>query len=216
MKKKINEIGSQYGCLQVLSFAFIDDSRCACWNCICCFCGRTKIVRGVRLRNSSINSCRCVRKGVDSPTYKHGHCTNGIISREWFTWKQMRNRCDNPNSKLYHRYGGRGITVCERWKGRDGFAKFFQDMGVKPEGLTLERINNDGNYEPSNCRWATRVEQTLNRITNILLEHSGTKQCISAWARQLNIPYTSFRYKLQKQGKTLADIIEESRIINRG
>lgn len=75
----------------------------------------------------------------------------------------MQRRCRNPNATRYERYGGRGIKVCERWKGEDGFANFLADMGERPDGKTLDRVNNDGNYEPSNCRWATPLEQGANK-----------------------------------------------------
>ena len=92
---------------------------------------------------------------------KHGHSRRGRVSSEYMAWRAMRQRCQNPNNDRYHRYGSRGIKVCERWQ---SFQNFLTDMGEKPStDLTLERMDNDGNYEPGNCKWATQKEQAGNR-----------------------------------------------------
>ena len=93
---------------------------------------------------------------------KHGHNPSKTSkpSPTYISWRDMKQRCQNPNHKYYEYYGGRGIEVCERWQ---DFVNFFEDMGERPEGLTLDRINNNGNYEPGNCRWITRKEQVQNR-----------------------------------------------------
>ena len=99
--------------------------------------------------------------GESSPNYRHGHNPKyGKPSPTYISWRDMKARSQNPNHKDYKNYGGRGIKVCNRWK---DFVNFLADMGEKPEGLTLDRINNDGNYEPSNCRWTTPKEQRQNQ-----------------------------------------------------
>ena len=91
---------------------------------------------------------------------KHGHASRKGKTPTWYSWSSMLDRCNNPNATHYHRYGGRGITICERWM---TFTAFLEDMGERLIGTTLDRINNDGNYEPGNCRWATVAEQNANR-----------------------------------------------------
>lgn len=115
-------------------------------------------------------------------------------SREYQIWRQMRDRCNNPNSRRYKNYGGRGITVCKRW---DSFERFYEDMGPAPSLLhTIERINNDGKYTPANCRWATPQEQANNRRTNKLITYRGKTQTIAQWARELGLPYHWIKYRL--------------------
>ena len=100
-----------------------------------------------------------VKVNPPDPT-THGHCARRRHSPEYSSWSHMLQRCENPKSDFFSYYGGRGITVCERWH---VFENFLHDMGKRPDGLTLERINNDGNYEPSNCKWASRSDQIKNR-----------------------------------------------------
>jgi hypothetical protein len=95
-------------------------------------------------------------RGPEASKYKHGMCTTKVYA----VWRAMKARCQRPSAQGYANYGGRGIRVCERWQEFDGF---YADMGDCPPGLSLERINNDGNYEPSNCKWAAKHEQTANR-----------------------------------------------------
>jgi hypothetical protein len=122
------------------------------WLCRC-ICGAERAVHGSRLRNGTSRSCGCLRR-------RHGHSGNGKKrkpSRTYKSWESMHWRCNdlqNPN------YGGRGITVCARWR---KFENFLADMGKRPRGKTLDRIDPDGNYEPGNCRWATPTEQYFNR-----------------------------------------------------
>ncbi len=98
----------------------------------------------------------------------------------------MRQRCNNPNDHKYRNYGARGITVCDRWS---KFEKFLEDMGEKPLGLTLDRIDNNGNYEPSNCRWATLTEQARNKRNNVMLTHEGQTYCLAEWAERTGLTY---------------------------
>jgi hypothetical protein len=128
-----------------------------------CDCGTERAVRNNHLRSGKSRSCGCLKSQhiSDSKTI-HGHTRKHINHPLYGTWTTMHQRCTNPNARGYERYGGRGITVCERWRGPDGFPNFLADMGERPAGLSLDRRDNDGNYEPSNCRWATASEQQRN------------------------------------------------------
>lgn len=127
------------------------------WVCNC-DCGGTNIVQGGHLKNGNVKSCGCIAKEVTSDkSIKHGK--SGTV--EYKTWQQMKERCLNPTGKDFPKYGGRGITVCDAWK--NSFEDFLAHVGTRPNGCkSLDRINNDGNYEPGNVRWATQAQQSRN------------------------------------------------------
>ena len=118
-------------------------------------------------------------------------------SKEWHTWATMIQRCTNPKNKKFPSYGGRGIAICQRWL---KFENFFQDMGFKPPSgdYSLERNNNDGNYEPGNCRWANRLDQGSNRRDNINLTVNGETHCIAEWSRITGIKATTLYSRIYK------------------
>jgi hypothetical protein len=134
------------------------------WSCRC-QCGTVLDVIGDNLRSGCSKSCGCLdrQKALQRFT-KHGAARVDLKTVEYQTWKRMKQRCLNPNNPKYHRYGGRGIQVCQEWV--NDFPRFLADMGQRPKGCSIDRINNDGNYEPSNCRWATIDQQAANKSRN--------------------------------------------------
>lgn len=132
--------------------------------------------------------------------------THGLSkSRVYHIWNAMKMRCENPNSKFYSDYGGRGITVCERWA---SFENFFEDMGHPPAGTSLERENNDAGYSRANCRWATRMEQARNKRNNVLLTIDGETHPLSVWAERFGIKYGTVHQRLTKYGWTAEDAVK--------
>lgn len=115
------------------------------------------------------------------------------------TWASMKDRCTNKRSKEYKSYGGRGIELCKRWM---GFDNFYRDMGERPDGLSLDRIDNNKGYSPSNCRWATASQQSRNTSRNINLTHMGKTMCLSDWSKYVGITKASLRKRLLS-GKTV-------------
>lgn len=108
-------------------------------------------------------------------------------TREFGAWASMKDRCRNPNNLSFHNYGGRGIKVCDRWLA--SFLNFYADMGPRPDGLSLERRNNDGNYEPENCYWATRKQQLSNTRQNRIIEYKGERKTLMQWCELYQMPF---------------------------
>lgn len=128
----------------------------------------------------------------------HGEMRRGNRSKEASIWQAMRQRCFNPKCECFDRYGGRGITVCERWLGPQGLQNFIADMGRKPPNKSLERLDNDGPYSPENCVWATRKEQQRNRRVNHYVTLNGKTLCLVEWAELNGIPIRTIYKRIHK------------------
>ncbi len=185
-RRTIDRTGQRYGSLLVLRKARHGGARNArhtFWECRC-DCGRTTIVSSGHLTQGDTRSCGCMgsRKTIGDRRRTHGMSGTPIYK----VWRAMIVRCTDPKACSYERYGGRGILVCERWL--HSFDAFFADMGpTYRSGLTLERKNNNGNYEPGNCRWATIYEQANNKRGNRLITFRGTTLTAAQWGRKLGI-----------------------------
>lgn len=188
--RAIDLTGQKFGRLTVTSFAgsriLSDNKSYRYWHCIC-ECGVTTEVAIGNLRGSShsVLSCGCLQKEraaeINGRHFKTG-------TPEYQAWAHMRQRCTNPNSKDFKNYGGRGIGICARW---ESFESFLSDMGSRPTPQhTVDRINNENNYGPDNCRWATRAEQNSNTRQNRWLTFKGRTMTTSQWARFMGVPDT--------------------------
>lgn len=173
-------VGQRFGRLSPVSHKIVRGRTI--WTCVC-DCGKKKRVWGGDLRGGKIVSCGCYRKEHNTAIATI-HGKHGVA--EYEVWKGMKARCFNPNHAHYHRYGGRGIKVCDGWK--DSFAAFISDMGSRPSAKhTIERINNDGDYSPDNCRWATMREQVINTSASKAITFRGETLSITEWAKRLHI-----------------------------
>lgn len=167
------------------------------WWCACA-CGNFTTVRAVYLRAGNTKACGCLRTGNPNLPRdgrpKHGRSK----TRAHNVWKEMNQRCSNPNHARWEYYGGRGIYVCSRWKGEDGFGNFHADMGDPPAGMSIDRIDNDGPYEPSNCKWATRQIQCRNMRTSRRIAIDDREMTVPEWAETMGISAKVIHARLAK------------------
>lgn len=203
-----NLIGRKYGRLTIISDggykpAYKQMVRMV--NCVC-ECGTEREFMLTEVLHGGVKSCGCFRRDRMTKHGLHGH---PIYSK----WLGMKNRCYNVNDEHYHFYGGRGIVVCDEWK--NDFNAFYEwainapNYGIKNE---IDRINNDGNYEPSNCRWATRQEQVCNTSRNVYVWFNGKKLTLSQLYQEANIPKSkrgTVRRRIREYGWDFMDAIRE-------
>ena len=186
-------IGDRYGRLVILKDLgmFGKYRRVECM----CECGVVKSYRLGKLREGITRSCGCYRREL---ARANGTPTHGMWgTREYNSWHTMHQRCSCSKTPKFHIYGGKGISVCERWR---TFEAFYADMGPRPPGHSLDRIDSNGNYEPSNCRWATYREQANNTKRNRFYTYQGTTLTEAQWSRKLGIPDTTLRWRVAHWG----------------
>lgn len=171
---KADLLGQRFGRLVVQ--ASVRHNGWMRWECLC-DCGGKNIVATSTLRQGGVKSCGCYGRET---RVKHGH----YGSRTYSIWQDMLSRCRNPNTEAYDNYGGRGIKVCERWT---VFVAFLEDMGEAPKGLTLDRKDNNADYTPGNCVWASRRAQANNRRTNVYVTVHGKRMTVAAACRAYNL-----------------------------
>lgn len=197
--------GQKFGRLEVIG---IDDNGDRKTNWICqCDCGAIKSVRSDSLQNGAVKSCGCLKKEQDRQnlTKHHSHKQSG--TRLYQIWVGLKGRCQNENNARYSNYGGRGISVCEEWnKSFQAFYDWSLENGYD-ETLTIDRIDNDGNYAPANCRWATIEEQCNNRRTNVVIKIGNAEKTLTQWCDIFEVDYKTIyaRYR-RNEYSTIHDL----------
>lgn len=186
--------GKQYHRLTVIKAA----ARKGYWICEC-KCGSRKEIYGGNLRSGRTKSCGCLnREKVIGRNTKHGFTSGEERDPLYAVWANMRRRCNDDHNKWYQRYGGRGIKVCKEWADDfDVFHSWAMDNGYKT-GLTIDRIDNDGDYSPQNCRWASAKEQARNRSTNHKITAFGKTMLLSDWSIETGIKITTILERIRR------------------
>ena len=175
MRTPLDLIGKSFHRLTVIESAGQNEYKQTVWRCVC-ECGNEKVAIGTRLKGGYTKSCGCLNKeAVKKANTTHGEKGTPVYN----SWMGMIQRCTNKKHEKYKHYGARGIKVCERWR---KFENFFGDMGKRPKEKTLDRLDVNGNYELSNCKWATHTEQHNNRTNNKRLTVDGETKTIAEWA----------------------------------
>lgn len=196
--------GQRFG--KLVAFEHFYERPYSKWKLLC-DCGEIAIGTSTDILRGNHTRCtKCAKKKRGLVHYKHGHCQNGKSSKTYKAWNSAKRRTTNPKSGNWYLYGGRGIIMCERWL--NSFDAFLSDMGECPRGLTLERVDVNGNYEPSNCIWDTPKNQQNNQRTNVRLTYNGVTKTLSRWADQVNIHIETLRGRL-RQGWSVERVLTQ-------
>ena len=180
--------GKKFNRLTVLGFKEFNKNGTSIWRCLC-ECGTIKDINVGWLRKTI--SCGCFFK---EQLIKRNKTHGKSETKEYNSWRQIKQRCYNPRNNSYHDYGDRGIRVCDRWL--NSFENFYKDMGKCPDECDgVDRIDNNGNYCPSNCKWSTSLENAQNKRNSLIIEYGGKSYTCSALARKLNINKSTLRYR---------------------
>jgi hypothetical protein len=192
MSKMIDMTGKKFGRLTVINRVEKRPNGRAFWHCEC-DCGNKLIVIGKDLRNGNTKSCGCLRKEAVGVRFRtHGQAE----SRLYYIWLTMKQRCENPNSTKAKDYCHRGITICREWHSFEAFQEWALANGYA-ENLTIDRIDNNKDYSPDNCRWTDNKTQANNRRSNVLLTFNGITQTIAQWAEQLGIKFNTLQGRIK-------------------
>jgi hypothetical protein len=199
MSRILDLTGERFGRLVVLQraadYVLPSGLHKVMWLCRC-DCGRTKEVQRASLRSGRTNSCGCLHnEQLRERSTKHGHNIRDKISPIYRVWASMLGRCRNPNDKRWAHYGGRGINVCPQWH---NFSVFLADMGRPPDGLSIDRIDVNGDYCPENCRWATNAEQSRNRTTNHWVTYNGKAMILADAAKAAGLTPLTLLKRIQR------------------
>lgn len=215
MSKRIDRTGERFGRLTIVRFAGVGKNWVGIWECIC-DCGNIVKVQYNNLYNGTTRSCGCLKREVTTKrSTKHGLSGgHGHYTRLYYIWLNMRRRCFSKKSLDYRYYGGRGITICAEWSDYANFYNWAMANGYRDD-LTLERIDNNGNYEPSNCRWVTRKEQARNTRQNHLISFNGETKTLAEWAETYGLNRSALLARLQRGWPIELALTTPSRIGNR-
>ena len=196
----VDHTGSVFNRLTVLSRAPNRGRRIA-WNCQCS-CGNAHVVLAENITDNTTKSCGCLRDEWIPPSRR----THGLVGTPtYYIWAAMWRRCRDPNASGFADYGGRGIKVCDRWKSPENF---LADMGARPTGLTIERLNTNGDYEPSNCTWATYTVQNRNRRSNVIVSLNGAMMCVAEVLERLGLPWHEYMNRRKRRTIPAQQVID--------
>ena len=199
-----DETGKRYGKLTVISYEMTNGK--AFWKCKC-DCGNETLVAGDKLRSGRTKSCGCIQQAHRKEGF---HKSHGMTdTRLYYEWCNMKSRCNNLKNIMYKNYGGRGIKVCDEWLDFETYMEWALSHGYT-DNLTIERVDVNGNYEPSNCKWITNKEQYLNRTDTHLVTAFGKTQTIKEWSEETGIKYDTIHARLKYYGWSAEDAVSVS------